>query len=37
MYTCTCIASLFVNCFLLLKALVEDGRVVKWVASWKKV
>jgi len=36
-YTCTCICQLFVNCFLLFEALMEDWRVVKWVASWNKV
>ena len=28
---------MFVNCFLLFEALVEDWRVVKWVTSWNKV
>jgi len=37
MYTCTYISQLFVNCFLLFEALMEDWRVVKWVASWNKV
>ena len=35
--TCTCISQLFVNCFLLFEALMEEWRVVKWVASWNKV
>ena len=34
---CTCICRLFVHCFLLFEALIEDGHVVKWVASWNKV
>jgi len=37
MYTCTYIIQLFVNYVLLFEALMEDWRVVKWVASWNKV
>ena len=37
MYTCTHISQLFVNCFLLFEALMEEWRAVKWVASWNKV
>ena len=37
MYTSTCISQLFVKCFLLFEAFMEDWRVVKWVASLNKV